>query len=271
MKKLLLGLVLVFVLALTSLPASADTPDLSIPKICTRQPGSSVNLRKGPGTKFEKGLAQVGSGGESVDDYWRKRGYTIQDGYKLTYVAKEKKGKDGRIWYEVGTNQWSAWVRSDFVCGKSGNLAGWEGSLFGAGEYPEDILLSSKDWDLLPVSGEEDVNSASMTFAITKSQEGDSLLVLYWSFGNLYFQVRVPGINGNGVQIQGVEEFIVDGKKQDTEKLSASELISLLRKGKNLVITENIPFKSQEYSLMGTYEVLKEVAKIADQLKLETE
>lgn len=78
--------------------------DLGSLKICTREPGSSVSLRKGPGTEFEKGLVQVGSGGKGVDDYFRERGYTIQDGSELIYVSEEKKGKDGHNQFQHPTN-----------------------------------------------------------------------------------------------------------------------------------------------------------------------
>lgn len=84
-------------------------------RICTRDPGSNVTLRTGPGIDHPKGLVQVGSGGARVDNYFQQRNYTVEDGEEVSVFSKTH-GTDGRVWYEIGTNQWVAWVRSDFVC-----------------------------------------------------------------------------------------------------------------------------------------------------------
>ncbi len=108
MKKLLSCIVLAVTIVFP-LRASADEA-----RICTRERGSKVTLRVGPGLKHRRGLVEVGSGGFRVDNYFRQRNYTVQDGEEVT-IGSKVEAKDG-VWYEVGTNQWVAWVRSDFVC-----------------------------------------------------------------------------------------------------------------------------------------------------------
>lgn len=84
---------------------------------CAKSQGSTINLRKGPGTNYPKGLVTVGSGGAGVENYFRQRKYTIPSGEQVS-VFSNSRGTDGRRWYEIGTNQWVAWVRSDFICSK---------------------------------------------------------------------------------------------------------------------------------------------------------
>jgi hypothetical protein len=83
-------------------------------RICTRDPDSNVTLRTGSGIDHPMGLVQVGSGGVRIDNYFRQRNYTVEDGEEVSIFSKTH-GTDGRVWYEIGTNQWVAWVRSDFV------------------------------------------------------------------------------------------------------------------------------------------------------------
>jgi hypothetical protein len=78
-----------------------------------------VNLRIGPGTNYAKGLVQVGSGGAAVDNYFSSVGYSLAEGddvAQFLYVAEVVQNQQGESWSMVGTNQWNAWVRSDFVC-----------------------------------------------------------------------------------------------------------------------------------------------------------
>jgi len=84
-------------------------------RICTRDPGSNVTLRTRPGIAHPRGLVQVGSGGARVDNYFQQRNYTFEKGEEVSVFSKTH-GTDGRVRYEIGTNQWVAWVRSDFVC-----------------------------------------------------------------------------------------------------------------------------------------------------------
>jgi hypothetical protein len=103
-----------------SVPVSAehDTEHITY-SICTRDPGSRVNLRTGPGTNYAIGLEQVGSGGIAVDNAFRQLGYSLSSsdlyaqGFQQYDVVKNEKGE---FWSSIGTNQWNAWVRSDFVC-----------------------------------------------------------------------------------------------------------------------------------------------------------
>jgi len=87
----------------------------SLNQICTRTRGSSVILRTGSGTNYSRGLVKVGSGGSAVNDYFRQRNYTITDGEQVS-IFSSIRGADGLTWYQVGTNQWVAWVNADFVC-----------------------------------------------------------------------------------------------------------------------------------------------------------
>lgn len=87
-------------------------------RICTKTQGSSVSLRTGPGTNYSRGLVEVGSGGDAVNNYFRQRNYTVSDGEQIS-IFSSTRGTDGRTWHRVGTNQWVAWVRSDFVCRRS--------------------------------------------------------------------------------------------------------------------------------------------------------
>jgi len=109
MKKLLSCVVLAFTIFFP-LRASAESA-----RICTREPSANVTLRTGPGINHPRGLVQVGSGGSRVDNYFRQRNYTVQDGEQVSVYSRTD-GTDGKVWYEIGTNQWVAWVRSDFVC-----------------------------------------------------------------------------------------------------------------------------------------------------------
>ena len=110
MKKLLLGLTLISTLVSVPLTARADTS-----YICTRDRNSSVNLRTGPGTHHPKGLAEVGSGGQQVFQFFESRGFTVPSGEVVT-VFESTRTRSGDLWHKVGTNQWVAWVRADFVC-----------------------------------------------------------------------------------------------------------------------------------------------------------
>lgn len=107
-----------------SLVVSTVSPPLSVHanpdlrQICTRTPGARVVLRKGPGTNYARGLVMVGSGGRAINDYFQRLNYTISGGEEVS-VFSNARGTDDRTWYRVGTNQWVAWVRSDFVCSKS--------------------------------------------------------------------------------------------------------------------------------------------------------
>lgn len=108
-KNLLISSILIAVVAFP-LKARADGD-----RICTRTSGSSVTLRTGPGTDYPPGLLEVGSGGAAVDRFFRQRHYTIADGEQIS-VFSSTYGSDGRVWLRVGTNQWVAWARADFVC-----------------------------------------------------------------------------------------------------------------------------------------------------------
>ena len=83
--------------------------------VCTREPNGRVNLRTGPGANFDVGLVEVGSGGLAVFQYFEQRNFTISHGEEFaSYTTVEN--EDGQQWSKVGTNQWVAWVRSDFLC-----------------------------------------------------------------------------------------------------------------------------------------------------------
>lgn len=110
MKKLLTCSALAVAVVLFPLSANADSG-----RICTQKQGSSVNLRTGSGTNYPRGLVQVGSGGVRVNNYFRERNYTVPHGEQVS-IFRRTRGTDGYIWYELGTNQWVGWVRSDFVC-----------------------------------------------------------------------------------------------------------------------------------------------------------
>ena len=103
------------VIAVIFFPLSAKA---ELNRICTRQPGATVTLRKAPGSKYPKGLVQVGSGGQKVENYFRQRNYTLPDGEEVSSFTS-RRSRDGYSWSLVGTNQWQAWVRSDFVCRRS--------------------------------------------------------------------------------------------------------------------------------------------------------
>ena len=106
MNKLVSVSVLVMTVIFFPLTAKAEV-------ICSQ---GGATLRKGPGTNYSKGLVVVGSGGSQVNNYFKKRGYTVPNGEQV-FTSQQRQGKDdGKTWYLVGTNQWNAWVRSDFVC-----------------------------------------------------------------------------------------------------------------------------------------------------------
>ena len=111
-KKFLVGVSSIALTISPFLPVSANDDSN---RICTRTRGSSVSLRTGPGTNYPKGLVEVGSGGEAVNNYFRQRNHTVSDGEQVS-IFSSTRGADGRTWHRVGTNQWVAWVRSDFVC-----------------------------------------------------------------------------------------------------------------------------------------------------------
>lgn len=100
------------VVAVVFFPLSANAGSY---RTCTRDEAKSVSLRTGPGTKYPKGLVQVGSGGAAIDNYFRQINYKVPVGEQVSIFAKTR-DTNGFIWYEIGTNQWVAWVRSDFVC-----------------------------------------------------------------------------------------------------------------------------------------------------------
>jgi hypothetical protein len=103
-----------------ALPTSAQPTDENpVYQICTRKPGSRVNLRTGPSTSFAVGLEQVGSGGRAVDNTFRELGYSLAQGDVLGDQIDQYQvvqNSQGESWSLVGTNQWVAWVRSDFIC-----------------------------------------------------------------------------------------------------------------------------------------------------------
>ncbi|HEY9638675.1 MAG TPA: hypothetical protein V6D14_35155 [Coleofasciculaceae cyanobacterium] len=109
-RRLLISFSLISSTIFIPLSASADSS-----RICTRTQGSSVVLRTGPGTSYPRGLVAVGSGGKAVNNYFQQRNYTISSGEQVS-IFSTTRGTDGRTWYRAGTNQWVAWVRSDFVC-----------------------------------------------------------------------------------------------------------------------------------------------------------
>jgi hypothetical protein len=65
-------------------------------RICTRDPDSNVTLRTGPGIDHPMGLVQVGSGGVKIDNYFRQRNYTVEDGEEVSVFSKTH-GTDGRV------------------------------------------------------------------------------------------------------------------------------------------------------------------------------
>lgn len=71
-KKFLIGSSLI--ISTISFPRSASA---NSSRICTQTRGSSVSLRTGPGTNYARGLVEVGSGGDAVNNYFRQRNYTI--------------------------------------------------------------------------------------------------------------------------------------------------------------------------------------------------
>lgn len=109
MKKLLSCIVLTTTI-LFPISASAESG-----RICTREPGSRVTLREKPGTDQPRGLVQVGSGGIAVYNSFKKTNFTAEDGVQVS-IFSTTRGTDGKVWHKVGTNQWVAWVHSDFVC-----------------------------------------------------------------------------------------------------------------------------------------------------------
>lgn len=102
------------------LPAIAQqNADYIFYNICTRQPGARVNLRTGPGINHAVGLEQVGSSGRAVVDAFRERGYALAQGDELGQRIDQYRvvqNSRGESWSLVGTNQWNAWVGSDFIC-----------------------------------------------------------------------------------------------------------------------------------------------------------
>jgi hypothetical protein len=105
-------LVICSVISFLSVPLAAEAFDA---RVCTREPGSRVVLREGPGIDYQRGLVAVGSGGTMVLNSFQEQGFAVRDGEEIS-IFSYTHGTDGRIWYQVGNNQWVAWVRSDFVC-----------------------------------------------------------------------------------------------------------------------------------------------------------
>ena len=89
-------------------------------EICTSSGSGAVNVREGPGTNYPKGLVQVGSGGNAIDESFRNRNYTLKDGSSsfTIFSVRVEEGSGRATWANIGNNQWEAWVRSDFVCRK---------------------------------------------------------------------------------------------------------------------------------------------------------
>ena len=83
--------------------------------ICTCDEGSHVVLRTGAGTEFDRGLVLVGSGGARISSYFSARNFTVPSGEAIEVFDVRNNGA-GESWAKVGTNQWVAWVRGDFVC-----------------------------------------------------------------------------------------------------------------------------------------------------------
>ncbi len=113
MRKLLSLSTVVITVIFSPLSARAE-----LSRICTREPGTTVTLRKAPGSNYSKGLVQVGSGGNYVNNYFKQRNYTLPDREEVSSF-RSRLGRDGYSWSLVGTNQWQGWVRSDFVCRRS--------------------------------------------------------------------------------------------------------------------------------------------------------
>ena len=84
--------------------------------ICTRSGEGVVNLRKAPGIDEPKGLEQVGSGGRTVSRMFQQYNYTLPVGFDLFQTFSKTRGSDNKNWTLIGMNQWTGWVRSDFVC-----------------------------------------------------------------------------------------------------------------------------------------------------------
>jgi hypothetical protein len=83
--------------------------------VCTCDEGSSIVLRTGAGSDFDRGLVLVGSGGPRISDYFSARNFTVPRGEAIE-VFDVRNNAAGERWAKVGTNQWVAWVRGDFVC-----------------------------------------------------------------------------------------------------------------------------------------------------------
>lgn len=84
--------------------------------ICTRSGTGVVTIRKGPSVNHPRGLEQVGSGGASVSQMFAKTNYTLPVGFDLFDVFGTSRGSDNSMWTNIGTNQWTGYVRSDFIC-----------------------------------------------------------------------------------------------------------------------------------------------------------
>lgn len=113
--------VLVIGMTVAGLPPvlAQQRPDFTFYRICTRDSGSRVNLRTGPGTNYGLGLEQVGSGGMAVVNAFSTRGYSLAQDDELGQQIERFRvveNSRGESWSLVGTNQWTAWVRSDFIC-----------------------------------------------------------------------------------------------------------------------------------------------------------
>ncbi|MGK7889458.1 MAG: hypothetical protein AB4042_08990 [Leptolyngbyaceae cyanobacterium] len=102
MKRLIVGMAIATSIIFFPLKAYAD-----MAQICTREPGSRVNLREGPGAEYPKGLMQVGSGGIGIIRHFEAEDYTVPDGEFISVFSSEY-GEDNSLWHQVGTNQWVA-------------------------------------------------------------------------------------------------------------------------------------------------------------------
>lgn len=113
MRKVLAGCFVAVGILTAAVASYASDGDLYT--VCTRDANGRVNLRTGPGTSFDVGLVQVGSGGSGIVQYFEQRNFTISHGENF-FEFSTVENEDGQQWSKVGTNQWVAWVRSDFLC-----------------------------------------------------------------------------------------------------------------------------------------------------------
>lgn len=135
-------------------------------------------------------------------------------------------------------------------------------TFFLPGEYPQPIQASNRNWAIVPAYGEEDVDEPTMTYAITRSEDGTSALVLYYRLGQ-FCQFEVRSVVDGQVTTDSVNQFWVDGQRRQANPGDA--LVAALRAGKKLVVTQPLS-NSQTYSLSGADEALREVAEDFSQM-----